>query len=128
ARNPDRARLAIWAALAKTPEARGLVPIEAKRAIELRPSSLRHKGTALLDLAAGAGLRGLFYLGDDRTDLDAFHSLRAWCQASNAGLTIAVLGPETPSRLARAADHYLTGVADVARFLAWLAHEAGNSQ
>jgi len=128
ARDPEGVGLAIWAALAKTPEARGLVPSEAKRAIELRPSAQHHKGTALSELAAEARLRGLFYLGDDLTDLDAFRSLHAWRHAGNEGLAIAVLGPETPRRLARDADHFLSGVADVARFLTWLADTVGTRQ
>ncbi len=128
ATHPEGARLAIWAALAKTPAARGLVPIEAKRAIELRPSALPHKGTALADLAAEARLRGLFYLGDDLTDLDAFRSLRAWRTDGRQALAIAVRGDETPDQVARETDHYLRGVADVARFLAWLADAVDSRQ
>lgn len=126
--HPERALPAIWAALAKTPEARGLVPMEAKRAVELRPSALHHKGTALMDLAAEAGLQGLFYLGDDLTDLDAFRSLHSWQTAGRQALAIAVLSDETPGQVARGADHYLRGIAEVARFLAWLADEAGGKQ
>lgn len=58
----------------------GLVPMEAKKIVELRPPVSIDKGTASVAFAQHVGALGAtgsaLYAGDDRTDEDAFRALR----------------------------------------------------
>ena len=72
----------------------GLVTTTGKEIIEVRPPATIDKGTAAVALARGVGaLDGNgtpVYIGDDRTDEDAFHALRA---VSSNAVTIRVGNP-----------------------------------
>jgi trehalose 6-phosphate phosphatase len=60
--------------------AKGLVTTGGKEIIEVRPPIDVNKGTAAVDLGRRLGALGsgtALYIGDDRTDEDAFHALRA---------------------------------------------------
>lgn len=95
--------------------------VEARCAVELVPNIPSDKGLALRTLAADYRLAGLFYLGDDRTDISAFRALRNWRhQTAGRGLALAVAGPESPAELEQEADFSLPGVPGVERFLALL--------
>jgi trehalose 6-phosphate phosphatase len=89
-----------------------------KQVIELRPPIDVHKGTAVVDLArrlVGKGLEAaLLYVGDDRTDEDAFVGLRA---AAPHSLTIRVAGG-AESSAATFAEFEVRDVAAVSRLLA----------
>ncbi|MDP2934932.1 MAG: trehalose-phosphatase, partial [Dehalococcoidia bacterium] len=76
--DPVKARRLILEALSRLDAARGLQITEARRSVEVRPPLEVNKGTALEALSAEHGLRGLFYMGDDYTDVSAFRALRAW--------------------------------------------------
>ncbi|MFQ5879198.1 MAG: trehalose-phosphatase [Dehalococcoidia bacterium] len=122
AADPPTARQAILSALEHTDAAHGLQVSEGKMVVEVKAPAAAHKGTALLSLAADYGLRAAVYIGDDLTDLDAFAALRELARRVDfRGIALAVTGPETPISVLEAADFTLEGVADVARFLAWLA-------
>ena len=119
---PEAARAAILAVARAVAIGAGLVVAEGKLVVELRPPVARDKGTAVAELVAERGLRGVWYLGDDRTDVAAFERLRRLRGAGDcAGLGIAVLGAETPADVVRAADYFLAGVEEVAEALEWLA-------
>lgn len=125
---PDAARAAILAVARDIANAAGLVVAEGKRVVELRPSVAHDKGTAVADLVAECGLRGVWYLGDDRTDVAAFRALRRLRRAGAcAGLSIAVLGAETPAAVLRAADYAVAGVDGVAEVLEWLVQSPATS-
>lgn len=118
--NPSQARRAILGALAASPAGRGLALQEGRRVLELRPP-LADKGRALEGLVAEYGLRGVIYLGDDLTDVDAFRALGRLRQAGSvAGLAVAVAGWEAPASLLEGADLSVAGVAGVAALLAEL--------
>lgn len=122
AADPPAARQAILAALERSAAARGLQVSEGKMVVEVRTPTAMDKGTAVLSLAVDYGLRAAIYLGDDRTDLDAFAALRELSGRVDLSVAnLAVVGPETPPEVVAAADFTLEGVAGVARFLAWLA-------
>lgn len=74
----------------------GLVLTGGKEILELRPPIQIHKGTAALEWAKTIGALepdgSVLYIGDDRTDEDAFQSLRA--AAPHAAITIRVGEPE----------------------------------
>lgn len=92
-----------------------LVLREGKEVLEVRPARAAHKGTAVLSLMAhgrGRRWRGRYlpvYVGDDRTDEDAFRVLRG------TGLTVRV------GRGPTAAAYFVTGADQVPPLLAWLA-------
>lgn len=69
----------------------GLTITEGKMVIEVRPRVKWHKGRAvlfLLDQMQPPGDAPVLYLGDDRTDEDAFRALAAWGPAAE-GILIA---------------------------------------
>jgi trehalose 6-phosphate phosphatase len=76
------------------------------------------KGTAITEVIAAHGLQSALYLGDDRTDIDAFRALRRLtADGTCAGIAVAVLHPEAPANLAAAADITLSSIARVPAFL-----------
>lgn len=119
--DPALARAMILEAMEDLDGAKGLRVMEARRAVELRPPLEADKGTALMALAAEFGLRGLFYLGDDHTDVSAFRALRAWRRNTGGrGLAVAVVSPGAPAEARRQADFILEGVPGVEEFLGLL--------
>lgn len=99
----------------------GLRIMEARRAVELLPDIAADKGTALMGLASEFGLRGVFYLGDDSTDVSAFRAIRQWRERTRGmGFAVAVTGEETPADVLQEADFTLPGVPGAERFLGLL--------
>ena len=80
--DPVRARTLILEAMAGLDGSGRFKVMEARRAVELRPPLETNKGTALAALAQEFSLKGLFYLGDDYTDISAFRALKAWREGS----------------------------------------------
>ena len=120
--DPDAARSAVLAAIAGTPEAADLRVTEGRMVVNLLPPVRLDKGEALAELVGEHGLRGVVFLGDDVTDLDAFRALRTLREERGlATLGIAVLSPEAPAGLREAADATVDSVAEVALLLETLA-------
>ena len=95
---------------------------EGRMVVEVRPAVEAHKGTAMLQLLEESEPASALYLGDDRTDVDAFRALRQWAQRDGRwGAAVAVVGNETPSEVIQEADYFLEGVAQAGVFLNWLA-------
>jgi trehalose 6-phosphate phosphatase len=87
----------------------GLVLRAGRMSWELRAAGAADKGTALTQLIARHGLRGLVVLGDDVTDLDMFRAAgeaRARGELSAAILAVAG-GDEVPPAVTAAADAVL---------------------
>ncbi|MCW2949614.1 MAG: Trehalose-6-phosphate phosphatase [Thermoleophilia bacterium] len=97
---------------------------DAKQVLEIKPRGVRTKadGVARLAAAAGEAAQTVVYVGDDLTDLDAFHGLDALAAAHPALRTVkvAVGGDEAPAPLIAAADVVLEGEAAVPQLLAAL--------
>jgi trehalose 6-phosphate phosphatase len=118
--DPSAAASAVELALAHQ-FADGLRITHGKQVIELRPPVDIDKGTAVEELVHGHHLRGAIYLGDDRTDLDAFRMLSALAaQGEFTSFAVAVLHPEAPAELAKTADLALASVEIMPAFLRWL--------
>lgn len=99
----------------------GLAVTEGKMVIEVRPRVEWHKGRAvlfLLDQMRPPRDAPVLYLGDDRTDEDAFRALQGWGSASE-GILIA----EDPSAES-AASSYLRDPAEVGALFDALADAA----
>ncbi len=118
--DPEAARVAIRAALDPLASERGLRVTEGRMVIELRPPLERHKGTSIRALALEHGLACALYLGDDRTDIDAFHTLREMRERGECeGISVAVVHAEAPATLLESADIALASIAEVPRFIQW---------
>jgi trehalose 6-phosphate phosphatase len=102
----------------------GLRVTRGKRVVELRPPVEIDKGVAVEETIRAAGLRAALYLGDDRTDIDAFRALhRLTAEGACQGVAVAVLHPEAPADLADAADITLDSIERVPAFLRWLVEQ-----
>jgi len=103
----------------------GLVITRGKFVVEVRPPVKIDKGTTVERLIRQRKIKGAIYLGDDRTDIDAFRALRRLTEAGVCqGIAIAVLSPETPPELAAEADIALASIADAPGILRWLVTHA----
>lgn len=96
--------------------------IEGRMVVELRPPLKVNKGDAALALVERHHLRGGIYLGDDISDIDAFAAIHSRLKSSSfKGLAFGIVDAETSPLVEKEADFTLHGVADVERFLKWLA-------
>lgn len=122
--DPEAARDAILDAIQPIADEAELVITRGRQVIEIRPPLDYDKGTAVQSLIDDYHLAGVFFPGDDTTDVDAFRAIQTWRDNTNgAGLALGVIGPETPDAVQETADLHLAGVEDVAKFLAWLVAE-----
>ncbi|MHB0869000.1 MAG: trehalose-phosphatase [Chloroflexota bacterium] len=120
--DPAAARQTILQTVAQCPSARDLQVAEGRMVVNLRPPVPADKGTAVERLVRRWGLRGVLYLGDDLTDLDAFQALRSLRQSGECdALLVGVASPEAPPGLIEGADHLLSSVDAVESFLRDLA-------
>jgi trehalose 6-phosphate phosphatase len=109
--DPEAARAILVRTATSAAEARGLRVTEGRLVIELRPMLAVNKGTAIADLVAEHGLRGVVFFGDDVTDVDAFVRLRALREeAVVAAVTVGVVGAETPLVVTESSDLTVFGV------------------
>lgn len=121
ASDPEAARAAIHHALDPFAERRHLRVTEGRMVIEIRPPVDRDKGTSIRALVRQHALACALYLGDDRTDEDAFRALRELRASGEcAGVAVAVSHAEAPASLLASADITLTSIAEVPRFIRWL--------
>ena len=126
--DPAIARQAIFKAIEETPAISGLTIGEGKRVIEIRPPLAINKGTVITELAKAYRLKGILYLGDDLTDIDAFRAIRDLREMGEVlGLSAGVGGTETPNGLAAASDIFLSGPEAAARFLQVLSETLSES-
>lgn len=120
------ARAGLLAALAPLVAAEGVLLTEGKALFEIRPPVPINKGHGLRRLVTDHALDAAVMLGDDLTDVDAFHALWELRDAGRVrGLTVGVvLSPEegdTAPAVIAAADVVVRGVAGVADLLTALA-------
>ena len=97
-----------------------------KMVLELRAPGGVDKGYAIRRLAERRGLNGMFFVGDDVTDVDAVRGLsQLVSQGKLSGAGVAVTHPDSPQELIRVADFGLRGVEEVGEFLHWLVDAVG---
>jgi trehalose 6-phosphate phosphatase len=117
---PDEAaaRSAIDAIAAKAEEA-GLRPHWGRKVLEVRPPVRFDKGSGVAKLIEDAGVEAAVYVGDDRTDLDAFRALGRLAQEGVIAhaIRVGVDSEEGPSEIAEEADLLVEGTAGVTALL-----------
>jgi trehalose-phosphatase len=126
AEDADAARLAVLEAIESAERAiggTGLVGLEGRRIVELRPAGAGGKGDAVARLIASLRPGGVLVLGDDRSDAEAFEIVRgARDRGELNGLAVAVhAAAETPREVAAAADVELSSPRYAARLLSVVA-------
>lgn len=122
---PAAAEEAVFALAQQLGGPRGLRVTRGRRVVELRPPVEANKGTAVADLIHEHDVSGAIYIGDDQTDLDAFHALRELSAAAGVrSVTVGVLSAEAPEELAASADIRLAREEQVPEFLRRLLAEA----
>ena len=89
-----------------------------KAGLDLRLPIGVDKGTAISDLVREYCLGGAIVLGDDRTDVDGFRAVGRLAEEGDfLGVSVAVVGGETPEEVEREAVYRLQGVKEVEEFL-----------
>jgi trehalose 6-phosphate phosphatase len=109
--------------VAERAEAEGFVAHWGRKVLEIRPPVEINKGRGVDRLLRDAGLSAAVYVGDDRTDLDAFAGLRALVAEGHleTAVCVGVASEETPPELAAEADLLVNGPNGVRALLEALA-------
>ncbi len=108
---PDQARAVLVELANEVAAEAGLLVTEGRLVVELRPRLRVNKGTALVDLIREHNLRGVVFLGDDLTDVDAFRAVRELRDAGEVdGVRVGVLAPETQPQVLAETDVTVHGV------------------
>jgi trehalose 6-phosphate phosphatase len=126
AADQDAARLAVLKAIESAEQAlggTGLVSLEGRRIVELRPAGAGGKGEAVARLIGRVRPGAVLVLGDDRSDAEAFGIVRAARERGElSGLAVAVhASAETPHEVAAAADVELPNTREAAKLLSVVA-------
>ena len=118
----EAARAAIDAIAAKA-EAAGLRTHWGRKVLEVRPPVRIDKGAGIISFLNGTDVDVAMYVGDDATDLDAFHALVALAEQGRISKAIraGVRSEEGPTEITEEADIVLDGPEGVAELLAVLA-------
>jgi trehalose 6-phosphate phosphatase len=118
----DAAEAAVRA-VAERAQAAGLATHWGRKVLEVRPPVTMHKGRGVRRLLEGRVLAAGLYVGDDRTDLDAFAALRELAAegALGAAVCVGVRSDETLPELEEASVLLVDGPLGVRELLQTLA-------
>jgi trehalose 6-phosphate phosphatase len=105
--------------VADAAEAEGLFIHWGRKVLEVRPPVEINKGRGVRRLLEGHDLAAGMYVGDDRTDIDAFDGLHALVDEGvlGAAVCVGVSSDETPPELEQAADLLVDGPVGVRELL-----------
>jgi len=121
ASRPDETRRRIFDLLDRMLPSTRFTASEGKMVVEIRPLLTVDKGTVVERLVGEYKLRGVTYIGDDLTDIDAMRALARLHASGLAGVVIGVAGDEAPSDLVEESDVVLPDPTMVSMFLEQLA-------
>ncbi|MEY2515528.1 MAG: trehalose 6-phosphate phosphatase [bacterium] len=98
-------------AVAERAEQQGLFIHWGRKVLEIRPPVRMSKGRGVRRLLAGHDLAAALYVGDDKTDIDAFDGLHELVAEGELGaaVCVGVRSDETPTRLEQASDVLVDG-------------------
>jgi trehalose 6-phosphate phosphatase len=100
----------------------GLCPHWGRKVLEVRPPVTFDKGSGIRRLIRNADVDAALYVGDDRTDIDAFRALAELADAGTIAraVRVGVASEEGPSEIAESTDFLVDGTDGVRRLLAML--------
>jgi len=106
-------------AIAERAESEGLYTHWGRKVLEIRPPVTMNKGRGVRRLLADRGMAAGLYVGDDRTDLDAFDGLHELVAEGELGsaVCVGVRSEETPPELEQASDMLVDGPPGVREML-----------
>jgi trehalose 6-phosphate phosphatase len=118
AHDEDAARAAIDAVAARA-EAAGLRTHWGRKVLEVRPPVSIDKGSGIVALLDGTDVDAALFVGDDRTDLDAFRALRQLAERGRLkhAVRVGVASSEGPRELEGEADFVVDGTSGVRKLL-----------
>jgi trehalose 6-phosphate phosphatase len=116
------ARAAVDAVAAQAKQA-GLEVHWGRKVMEVRPPVRIDKGLAVRQVLGDRRYAAVLYVGDDATDLDAFHAVRELVQEGSVGqaICVGVSSEDGPAEIASEADLVVAGTEGVRQLLAALA-------
>lgn len=120
----EAARQAAAELAERVQEARRARPVHwGRKVLELRPPIPMDKGRGIAWVLEGTGMRNALYVGDDRTDVDAFRGLRAMVADGRLdhAVCVGVRSDEIPEEVAAESDLLVDGAAGVRGLLEALA-------
>jgi trehalose 6-phosphate phosphatase len=105
--------------VAERAEAAGLATHWGRKVLEIRPPIALDKGRGIHWLLRDADLDAALYVGDDRTDVDAFRGLRELVEGGRLAhaVCVGVRSEETPGELESSADVLVDGTRGVRSLL-----------
>jgi trehalose 6-phosphate phosphatase len=114
----DAAEVAIKG-IAESAEAAGLAIHWGRKVLEIRPPIPLDKGRGVTALLRDADIETALYVGDDRTDLDAFRGLRELTASGrlSGSVCVGVRSEETPGQLESSSDLLVDGPRGVRQLL-----------
>jgi trehalose 6-phosphate phosphatase len=117
----EAARAAIDAIAARAQEA-GLRTHWGRKVLEVRPPVRIDKGAGITSFLEDADVEVAMYVGDDRTDLDAFRALRKLADRGELerAVRVGVRSDEGPSEITGEADVVVEGTEGVQELLGFL--------
>ena len=115
----EQAAAAAVGEIAQLAEQEGFAVHWGRKVAEVRPPVHFDKGLGIAALLRGSTVTAALYVGDDRTDLDAFRGLRGMVESGRltSAVCAAVSSDEAPAELAREADLTVEGTAGVRELL-----------
>jgi trehalose 6-phosphate phosphatase len=121
AHDEDAARAAVDAVAARA-EAAGFRTHWGRKVLEVRPPVAIDKGSGISALLDGAEIDSALFVGDDRTDLDAFRALAKMAADGRIrhAVRVAVRSDEGPTELTSEADFVVEGTPGVSELLEML--------
>src|ERR1700760_2183232 len=120
----EAARAAIDAIAARAQEA-GLRTHWGRKVLEVRPPVRIDKGAGITSFLEGTDVEAALYVGDDRTDLDAFRALGELAERGeiSRAVRVGVRSDEGPSEITSEADLVVDGTEGVQQLLGVLVAE-----
>ena len=124
AHDEHAAREAVDAIAARAEEA-GLRTHWGRKVLEVRPPVRIDKGAGVTAFLEGTQLSTALYVGDDTTDVDAFHALTRLAEEGQIAhvISVGVVSDDGPSQIVEDADVTVNGTDGVRELLAMLVAE-----
>lgn len=115
----EEAALATVQAIATKAKAIGLCPHWGRKVLEVRPPVEFNKGSGIAALITASDVDAALYVGDDRTDIDAFRALGELADSGTIAqaVRVGVRSEEGPSEIAEETDFLVDGTDGVRRLL-----------